>query len=344
MDNFRRNLLMDSGGGGTDPSQAAPLEVAFYNGSYIVIRKQENWQDDETPIGIVVVPGYHNRYGDGSCGVMSLVGMDYNHPENGEPITSSSQSDSITMFYGINYFVENNMFVGSGYEPFTSGYYIPYQIINGSESCRTSFDDGYALWPYEFEVDSGFYYPLSSANTTYSNSGTYPYVSATSGNAGCDFNGIRNTAALYVKTRTASQWTASTVTNATGTTNAPAAACCGRFKTVGTNSFLDVFSGITSNNLNYGTSDSTKTNKGFWYFPAIGELTYLPSKRFQINNTITALNQKYGNVAIQVRTDRGFWGSTCYYNYSFYMMNLEDGYIEVQDSNTYCRVRAFMRL
>jgi hypothetical protein len=52
----RRTLLINSSGGGTDPSTAAPLEVAFYNGNEIVIRKQEDWVNGETPIGIVVVP------------------------------------------------------------------------------------------------------------------------------------------------------------------------------------------------------------------------------------------------------------------------------------------------
>jgi hypothetical protein len=74
--NNRRRTLLSGGGDGIDPSQAAPLEVAFYNGSKIVIREQSEWKDGETPIGIVVVPGYHNRYGDGSCGVMSLQILD----------------------------------------------------------------------------------------------------------------------------------------------------------------------------------------------------------------------------------------------------------------------------
>ncbi|MBO7211706.1 MAG: hypothetical protein J6V44_11980 [Methanobrevibacter sp.] len=35
------------------------------------------------PIGVVVVPGTHDVYGDGSCGVMSLKSMDFNNPTQG---------------------------------------------------------------------------------------------------------------------------------------------------------------------------------------------------------------------------------------------------------------------
>ena len=101
----RRELLFNAGGGGIDPSNAAPLEVAFYNGSSIVIRKQEDWKDGETPIGIVVVPGTHNRYGDGTCGIMSLNAMNTSSPVTGEAITGSSQTDAITMYWGIKPFL-----------------------------------------------------------------------------------------------------------------------------------------------------------------------------------------------------------------------------------------------
>lgn len=337
MDNFRRSLLINSGGGGTDPSQAAPLEVAFYNSASdsIVIRKQEDWVDGETPIGIVVVPGYHDRYGDGSCGIMSLVGMDYNHPESGIPVTGTSQTDNIRMHYGhYNILVGNNIF-SSTIALKTSSNYIPYQASSTSTECASR--SGTLVWPYAGTTTA----PTSGASTAYTN--TDGYVTATNGKAGCDFNGIRNTAALYVKTRTAAQWTASIVEDAYETTNTPAAACCGMFKTVGTNSFLDVFSGTTSNNLSYGTPTSTKDNKGFWYLPAEGELCYLPRNRFEINKTILALNQKYGNVGIQLAN--GFYLSSSEYNKAnAWCVSMNGGDVmQANKANTYI-VRAFMRL
>jgi hypothetical protein len=169
-------------------------------------------------------------------------------------------------------------------------------------------------------------------------------VKATTGKSGCDFNGIRNTVALYVKTRTAAQWTASTVENATGATNTPAAACAGRFKTVGTKSFLDVYTGITSNSTNYGTSASTKENTGFWYLPAEGELCYLPSKKFEINKTILALNQKYGNVGVQLNTTAIYWSSSENSSFNPWSVHVGTGRVSYGNKDGDRHVRAFLRL
>ena len=336
MNNFRRSLLINSSGGGTDPSTATPLEVAFYDRSDIVIRKQADWQDGETPIGIVVVPRTHDRYGDGTCGIMSLVGMDYNHPTSGIPITGASQTDNVTMYWGQqNANVSNSIFVST--KALTSSYnYIPCQSASGSTACTVN--SGGLVWPYAGTATA----PTSAASTTYTNTGGY--VTATSGKAGCDFNGIRNTAACYVNTRTAAQWTESTVENATGTTNTPAAACAGRFKTVGTKSFLDVYKKITSNSTNYGTSASTKENTGFWYLPAEGELCYLPSKRFEINETILALNQKYGNVGVQLYTGTSYWSSSENNTVRAWGVGMNDGRVSYYAKGGGYRVRAFLRL
>lgn len=331
--------MSSSGGGGTDPSTAAPLEVAFYNSASdsIVIRKQDEWLDGETPIGIVVVPGYHDRYGDGSCGIMSLVCMDHGHPTSGVPVTGTSQEDNKYICWGsYGTSIGYRIFVGTTALTSSSNY-TPCQTNSASTAC--TIQSGNIVWPYDGTTTE----PTSGASIEYSNDGGY--VTATTGKSGCDFNGIRNTAALYVKTRTAAQWTASTVTNASGMTNTPAAACAGRFKTVGTNSFLDVFSGITSNNLSYGTPTSTKDNKGFWYLPAEGELCYLPRFRFEINKTILALNQKYGNVGTQLRiTNAYYWSSSEYNNDSAWYMSMTFGNIINSAKHNFFHVRAFLRL
>ena len=334
----RRLLLSSSGGGGTDPSQAAPLEVAFYNSDIddIVIRKQTDWKDDEIPIGIVVVPGYHNRYGDGSCGIMSLVGMDTRTPETGVAVIGSSQTDNVTMYWGsYGTSIGKSIFVSTTALT-SSTNYIPYQSASGSTACTVN--SGGLVWPYDGTTTA----PTSGASTEYTN--TRGYVRATSGKSGCDFNGIRNTAALYVKTRTAEQWTASTVESATGATNTPAAACCGRFKTVGTKSFLDVYTGITSNSTNYGTSASTKDNTGFWYLPAEGELCYLPSKRFEINKTILALNKKYSNVGVRLDTSYSYWSSSENDSSYAWYVYMSIGSVSSNRKGSNYHVRAFLRL
>ena len=50
--------------------------------------------DRYVPIGVVVVPGTHNVYGDGSCGVMSLKAMNCDTPSEG---STSEQS----MYWGV---------------------------------------------------------------------------------------------------------------------------------------------------------------------------------------------------------------------------------------------------
>ena len=318
--------------------EPAPLEVAFYNGSEIVIRKQSDWKNEETPIGIVVVPGYHNRYGDGTCGIMSLVGMDCNHPTSGIPITGASQTDNVYMYWGhYNANVGNNIFL-STVPNGKDAYYIPYQASSDSTATTTTTTSTYVQWPYAGTSTA----PTSAKSET--SDVTVPSMNATTGHAFGDFNGIKNTAACYVKTRTAAQWTASTVTNATGTTNTPAAACAGRFKTVGTKSFYDVYKGITSGSGNYGTIDDGHDYKGMWYLPAEGELCYLPSKRYEINKTILALNQKYGNVGVQLGTNNFYWSSSEYLNNNAWLVLMDDGLVSNRnkDSNSY--VRAFLRL
>lgn len=334
----RRIILSSSGGGGTDPSQAAPLEVAFYNGNEIVIRKQSDWKDGETPIGIVVVPGYHNRYGDGTCGIMSLVGMDYNHPESGIQVTSTWQTDDEHMYWGyLNFEVENSIFSSTVPNGAYNRLYIPYQESTSSTATTVYSDTAYVQWPYAGTSTA----PTSAKSET--SDVTVPSMSATEGHAFGDFNGIKNTAACYVATRTAAQWTASTVSNNTGTTNTPAAACAGRFKTVGTKSFYDAYSGITSGDVNYGTSSDSHDYKGMWYLPSAGELCYLPSKRFMINKTISALNSKYGNVGVKLNTNQYYWSSSEYGGRASWSVVLGTSAVvsTLRDTSEY--VRAFLR-
>lgn len=338
MNNFRRRSLSIANDMGTDPSQAEALQVAFYNSSSdsIVIRKQENWVNGETPIGIVVVPGPHNRYGDGSCGIMSLVGMDYSHPQTGIPVSNSGQADNIYMYWGsYGTSIGNSIFLSTTPNG-KNAYNIPYQA--SSASTATTTNSTYVQWPYAGTSTA----PTSAKSET--SDVVVPSMSATNGHVFGDFNGIKNTAACYVKTRTSAQWTASTVTNANRATDTPAAACAGRFKTVGTKSFLDVFSGITSGSVNYGTSGDSHDYKGMWYLPSVGELCYLPSKRFEINKTILALNQKYGNVGVQLYADDYYWSSSENNNRNAWSVYMYGGSVSTPLKGTNRYVRAFMRL
>lgn len=356
---MRRRLLLgkSEGGSGTNPSEATPLEVVFYNSALngLVIRKQEDWIDGEIPIGMVIVPGAHNRYGDGTCGVMSLVEMDCNNPEIGAPITGNPQPFTqpfthTTVRVGRHNYEEPNVFKGTN--DGGTNYKVEYQ----TDSASTEATVQHYIWPYALDSNHAV---TTGASQNYKNNNSY--VQATTGSSLGDCNGIRNTVAYYVNTRTSAQWTANTVcTNGIGA-DCPARICAGRFKTVGTKSLLDMYSGITSVDLNYGTSSSTKSNTNYWYLPGQGELSYIPRWSFEIDKTVLAINEKYGNVsipvngyAIQSSDIAHIYIGACLYASSTVPSSQYDLYVFVIDSrggvgtsyksNNNCSVRAFMRL
>lgn len=82
-----RDLPSDS----ISPADSVAGDYAFYDktADKIIIIDQTKWSIDKypsskyTPIGVVVVPGSHNVYGDGSCGVMSLKPMNCDTPSTG---------------------------------------------------------------------------------------------------------------------------------------------------------------------------------------------------------------------------------------------------------------------
>ena len=324
----RRELLFKSSGGGSaDGSKAAPMEVVFAHNGGLVIADQKTWSgystSDYTPIGIVVVPGQHNRYGDGTCGVMSLKAMRYDSPISGG-------TENQYMYWGsYQSAIGNNIFASISY----GTNYVPYQTNSASTAVS---NNGSTSWPYDGTSTA----PTSGASTDYS-----VEMSATTGNACADFNGIKNTAAIYVKTKDSSQWTDSTVTNATGSINTPAAACAGRFKTSATKSFLDVYSGITSNSATNGTSTDTHDYRGMWYLPACGELCYIPRYRHEINKTIKAITDRFGTaLAGQLVADGYYWSSSEYDRYLSWRVVLGNGRVDGNHRDYNAYVRAFLRL
>jgi hypothetical protein len=242
--------------------------------------------------------------------------------------------------------VGNNIFTSETALTNNTGDRIQAQNLD-NPSMDTTWASSRRVWPYAGTVTE----PTGDASTVYSNDGTYPYVSATTGLAGCDFNGIRNTAAIYVYTTTHqyysyyNSWESAYVNNDGYACSAPAGICCGRFKTLGTRSFVEVYSGITSNSLNYGTPDSTKDNTGFWYFPAEGELSYLPRHYYDIQQVTLSLYQKYSIVCHLL--NRSTWSSTqmnpfmaWYVDTGSYSTHLS---YRAKDDYGYA-VRAFMRI
>lgn len=275
-----------------------PLDVLFESNDgkrLAIFHNPSIWPDEGwTPIGVVIVPTSHNRYGDGSCGVMSLKRASSLHP--GEPVLFNSGGDSMPYGSGSP---GNGVFLAS----YDNTLYATYQESSAGLKCK-----GYSsnVWPYAGEA----YYPNEEAATQWSNNGSY--VTETSGKPYCDFNGIRNTAAVYVASKDSTQWTSDTIAT---DGDFPCIICQARFKTPGTKSFFEIYNGITQNNLLYGTVDSPKQNTGYWYAPAVGELQYKLRYKGSLSCLQTALNNKYPDCASSLGVNSQEYSSTLQYTY-----------------------------
>ena len=223
-----------------------------------------------TPIGVVVVPASHTD--DGTARVISLVSMDYNNPDNG------NTDGHVGMLWG-GYNSDISTLPNLTRQPYIS---TDYRNISGEQQLLGWTGTGYYLASdyynsYPNPYDEGTYYRTGTTS-----SGSYgmpsPYLTgggkneiyhskANTGSFLSDMDGKGNTEKiLAVDNGGSTDWqTAATITN-TGYTETihPAAQCCWRYHTVG-------------------------TNQGDWYLPAGGELGYLASRWKAINNSIDKL-------------------------------------------------------
>lgn len=317
----RRTLLKKAGGGGADPS------ICFYEKSSdsLIIVSNEDWSIESypstnyTPIGVVVVPGQHNVYGDGSCGVMSLKEMNYSSPDTG----STSYQNMYWGGYGTDTSLPNLVqvcYVGSngnvgesviGTYPYA---YLPsdkFSTVDNPYDPGTGYyydDDRYIPSPYK--ADGSF-------NTEYSRTSS----PSSTANAMADFDGIGNSEVLWGLSSSQSGWqTASSITNNSGAGYYPAACCCWRFHTDG-------------------------TEQGQWYLPAYGELGYIMPRFNKINETITNLRNAYGSsIGVTLNTNNTYWSSSEYgSNYAWYV-DAYNGYVNGNNKSIDNYVRAFLRV
>ena len=88
---MRRRTFLTLGNEGINVSNAVAGDICLYNKStqklLIVGAAKFNITEysssQYSPIGVVVIPGSHNVYGDDSCAVISLKEMNYNTPDTG---------------------------------------------------------------------------------------------------------------------------------------------------------------------------------------------------------------------------------------------------------------------
>lgn len=176
---------------GIDPSQSVAGDYAFYNREKVCIIPNDTdlttLPENYIPIGVVVVPGTHNVYGDGSCGVMSLKPMSCDAPSTG----GTSEQNMSWGVYGTNISVLPNLDqvptgnTSNGIPTGQTHYaYLPSDRISDTQ-CAHDTDAYYYFSPY---IPSPY---LTDGSR---NPGYYQTSSPSSAaNALADFDGIGNT-------------------------------------------------------------------------------------------------------------------------------------------------------
>ena len=264
---------------------------------------------------MVVVPGRHNVYGDGSCGVMSLKEMDYNSPDSGstshQVMYWGGEGDDISL-PNLNQVPNGNTSNGIPTGQNARGA-LPSDKFSGPQCAHDTdvsyYDTSYTPTPSPYLTDGS------------RNPGYYQTTSpSSSNNALADFDGIGNSQVLWGLATSQSSWkTASSITNDSGSGYYPAACCCWRYHTEG-------------------------TSQGDWYLPACGELGYIMPPFNKINEAIGKMRTAYGSsVGVELDTSSGYWSSTEYDSDSTRDVVTRFGEVSIYSKfNNY--VRAFLRV
>ena len=266
--------------------------------------------DRYVPIGVVVVPGTHNVYGDGSCGVMSLKAMSCDTPSEGGTSEQSMYWGDRTNISGLPDL--NKVSTGNTSNGIPTGNtdygYLPSDKFSGTQ-CAHDTDAYY---------NSSSYIPSPYLTDGSRNPGYYQTSSlSSSSNALADFDGIGNTAKIITQrgAKDYNLWIPSRTTDV----DYPAASCCDMFHTEG-------------------------TQQGDWYLLACGELGYIILPFNKINDTIDKMRTAYGSsVGVELDTDWHYWSSTVYSSSNARDVSTDDGGVNFSGKPNYYYVRAFLR-
>ena len=308
------------GGGVINPSESSPGDICLYdrNNDSLIIVKGDIWNSDlypkenYYPVGVVVVPGTHNVYGDGSCGVMSLKAMNCDTPSTG----GTSEKSMYWGVYGTNISELRDLDqvptgnTSNGIPTDSSNYgYLPSDKFSGAQ-CAHDTDAYY--------IDSS-YIPSPYLTDGSRNPGYYQTSSpSSSSNALADFDGIGNTEKIITQrgTKDYNSWTPGRTTAA----DYPAASCCDMFYTEG-------------------------TSQGDWYLPACGELGYIMPPFNKINEAIDKMRTAYGSsVGVELSISNPYWSSTEYSSGNARRVNMYSGSVGNYYDGNYSCVRAWLRV
>lgn len=297
------------------------------------------------PIGILVIPKSHTQIilhdGDPRKGcniVMSLKPMNYNTPDEGGTSEQGmywgdidKDITELTKYNVVNCYNDTTQ---SGKVTTNNRGDLPSDKFTGMPSnvCPSIKYYHYAdkISPSPYKVVDGEWLPNEDYYTT----------GVSTANALSDFEGPKNTK-IITDNVTVENWkSVIPIANSYSTGNYPAACCCARFKTIGTNSFVDM--------LNRNTGDDTKEywkqNK-VWYMPACGELGYIVPN-FSVNNAaLNNIKSLYGSsVAVQLGGGYSHWSSSQYSSYQARIVGTFEGNVSNFETDYEGCVRAFCAL
>lgn len=306
----------------SDEAVAGDVVFCMSDGETLVIKRDpKTWKSDETPIGVVVIPGAHDVYGTGECGVMSIVAMSCITPDTGD-ISNAKMYLGPTSLFSELPILDSVPICGSSAAPtkeITSKAatgYIPSTKFSGTESPHDkdakyyNSNSTYAAVPSPYLTDGSrnpLYFQRTSPADVY--------------NCLADFSGKDNSSIIIEKrgSKNYSSWAPTATTAA----HYPAFSCCDMFKTMG-------------------------TNQRDWYLPAMGELGYVMVRLKEINLAIANITSFYGgSYAVEVpnstSSDR-LWSSSQYKTNGFRVICLDGGNAFYYGNTNSFGVRAFLRL
>ena len=226
---------------------------------------------------------------------MSLKYMNYTTPEVG----STSVQDMYVGQYGTNLLLANKRRVSLSRDS-ECGYLASDNFTNNVGS------DG-----------RGYYTTSDTVPSFLNNDGTWN-TNETSGYVLGDIDGKSNTQVWLDAASAQSGWqTASTITNTSDPGYSPAACCCARYHTNG-------------------------TNAGDWYLGAAGEMAMIITNLAAINAKLTQINAIYSSYCISSLDAYCYWSSTESNSVGTYYVDTEIGYIDLDiKDNSYCVVAMF---
>lgn len=272
--------------------EETPMEVLMYDRTRQVKFKTKHPtaydKDRYVPIGIVVIPTEHDVYGDGTCGVLSLLWLSYTKPDTGiynHEILALGQSGSDI---GLKYYNDIAHCGSINNEPWLGVVgikAIDYATNSGSSVVipyKHSEQQKWKQCPTDLET---YYGKITNSNgvfcpSPYLEDGTKNHVygqidfQSNSTNILADFDGKGATKRFLDAATAQPDWkTDAVLENESGAGYSPAACSAWRYHTEG-------------------------TNQGDWYIPSLAELIYISPRFDDIVETIGVLQNHFTDTDI----------------------------------------------